>query len=158
MAGWQRGPLHWWGRGEYRQPLACFPGAPGKNVSGGERGWDPSDGGHTPGVLFPALEKQEENGNSKGSGLGGCRRTLLIWRIEMTGSGWNKGLEYIGGCFLILLVSLVTRTVVLRLHNRVFRATAVALVTVPGNSPGPISSAFPACPQPNAGQFQPKSV
>lgn len=93
MAGWQRGPLHWWGRGEYRQPLACFPGAPGKNVSGGERGWDPSDGGHTPGVLFPALEKQEENGNSKDSGLGGCRRTLLVWRIEMTGSGWNKGLE-----------------------------------------------------------------
>lgn len=69
-----------------QQPLACCPAAPGRR-SLVANGVGSRDGGHTRGVLFPALENQEENGNSKDRGLGGCHRTPLIGPTEMTGSG-----------------------------------------------------------------------
>lgn len=49
-----------------------------QTATGDELGWDPSDGGLALGGTLLALEKQEENGNWKDSGIGGRCRTPLV--------------------------------------------------------------------------------
>lgn len=38
-------------------------GEAGKTDTGRELGWDTGDRGHTPGIIFLALQRHEENGN-----------------------------------------------------------------------------------------------